>query len=231
MFGPDQIAAQDDLWSALLELPALRPIDYGSAANVILTINTSQIAVGFHLCQCALNNPRVRYYAQFGSITLNDHESQFSQPKLKLYGLFRALQSLKMYLIGVQNLILEVDAHYIKDDFDDWIDNLYGFLHQINNTFPTSNSTSTTTIFTSSLIGDLPTEADSDDEGPTVDYSDIPSSQKALEAEERLWLVRDWHQTLVRPPSLSNSEYATFLQYCTEFFIAANKLWRKDSHG
>jgi hypothetical protein len=38
----------------------------------------------------------------------------FSQPKLKLYGLYRALQSLKLYLISVQNLIIEVDARYIK---------------------------------------------------------------------------------------------------------------------
>ncbi|ETW80785.1 hypothetical protein HETIRDRAFT_452291 [Heterobasidion irregulare TC 32-1] len=185
VFGPDQIAAQDNLWSALLKLPALRPIDYGSAANVILTVNTSQIVVGFYLCQCALDNPRL---------------------KLELYGLFCALQLLKMYLIGVQNLIVEVDAHYIKgmltnpdlepstsinrwivsiltfhftlvhvpNNFDDWIDNLYGFLHQINNTFPTSISTLTTAIFTSSLIGDPPTNTDTEDEGPTIDYSDIP---------------------------------------------------------
>ncbi|ETW76593.1 hypothetical protein HETIRDRAFT_455118 [Heterobasidion irregulare TC 32-1] len=58
VFGPDQIAAQDDLRSALLKPPALRPINYGSAANVILAVDTSQIAVSFHLCQCALNNPQ-----------------------------------------------------------------------------------------------------------------------------------------------------------------------------
>ncbi|ETW82690.1 hypothetical protein HETIRDRAFT_108913 [Heterobasidion irregulare TC 32-1] len=108
------IAAQDNLQSALLKLPALRPIDYGSAANVILAVDTSQIAVSFHLCQCALNNLWVWYYARFGSITLNNHELRFSQPKLELYGLFHALRSLKMYLIGVRNLIVEVDACYIK---------------------------------------------------------------------------------------------------------------------
>ncbi|ETW75496.1 hypothetical protein HETIRDRAFT_456090 [Heterobasidion irregulare TC 32-1] len=197
VFGPDQIAAQDDLWSALLESPALWLIDYGLAANVILTIDTSQIAVGFHLCQCALNNSRVWYYAQFSSITLHDRKSQFSQPKLELYGLFCALQSLKMYLIGVRNLIVEVDARYIKGMLTN-LDlepsaSINCFLHQINNMFPTTNSTSTTAIFTSSLIGDLPTDADSDDEGPTIDYSDIPRLQKALEVEKCLWLVRDWH--------------------------------------
>ena len=50
----------------------------------------------------------------FGSITLNDHESCFSQPKLELYNLFCTLCALKMYLIGVQNLVVEVDTRYIK---------------------------------------------------------------------------------------------------------------------
>jgi hypothetical protein len=45
---------------------------------------------------------------------LNDRECRFSQPKLELYGLFRALRALKLYLIGVRNLIVEVDARYIK---------------------------------------------------------------------------------------------------------------------
>ena len=56
----------------------------------------------------------MRRFACFGSKTLNDHESHFSQPKLELYGLFRVLRSLKAYLIGVRNLVVEVDARYIK---------------------------------------------------------------------------------------------------------------------
>jgi len=45
---------------------------------------------------------------------LNDREARFSQPKLELYGLYRSLRVLKLYLIGVQNLIVKVDAKYIK---------------------------------------------------------------------------------------------------------------------
>ena len=105
---------QEALKAALLMSPALQPIDYTSPAPVILTIDTSQIAVGFLLCQCDAKNPRIHCFARFGSITLNDHESCFSQLKLKLYGLFQALRSLKAYLIGVRNLVVEVDARYIK---------------------------------------------------------------------------------------------------------------------
>jgi len=51
-----------------------------------------------------------QYYARFGSITLNKREAHFSQPKLELYGLFRTLGAMKLYLIGVCNLVIEVDA-------------------------------------------------------------------------------------------------------------------------
>src|ERR1700727_767795 len=113
-FGPDQIAAQEDLKKAVLESPALRAIDYTSDSPVILAVDTSYIAVGFHLCQCDPNNSRIRYYNPSGSITLNNRERRFSQPKLEIYGLYRAFSALRLFLIGVRNLVIEVDARYIK---------------------------------------------------------------------------------------------------------------------
>jgi hypothetical protein len=113
-FGPDQIAAQEDLKAALIASPALRAIDYNSSAPVILAVDTSPIAVGFFLCQCDEANPRKRYYSRFGSILLNDRESRFSQAKRELYGLFRAIGALRLFIIGVRNLVVEVDARYIK---------------------------------------------------------------------------------------------------------------------
>ena len=121
IFGPKQILVQEALKAALLASPALQPIDYTSPAPIytsptpiILAVDTSQITVGFLLCQCDAENPHIHCFAGFGSITLNDRESCFSQLKLKLYGLFRALHSLKTYLISVRNLVVEVDARYIK---------------------------------------------------------------------------------------------------------------------
>src|ERR1700730_12705795 len=194
-FGPDQVAAQIDLKQAVLDSPALRPLDYTSDSPIILAVDTSYIAVGFYLCQCDPENRRRRFYSRFGSITLNEREARFSQPKLEIYGLFRAFRDLRLYLIGVRNLVVEVDARYIKgmlnnpdivpsasinrwivgiltfhfelvhvpgsnhgpdglsrrppqpgdeernddDGFDDWIDNLYSFVHQVNNaTAPTA---------------------------------------------------------------------------------------------
>jgi hypothetical protein len=114
VFGSDQIAAQEDLKYALVHSPALRPIDYSSNVPVILSVDTSHIAVGFLLAQCDPADLKRRYYARFGSITLNDRECRFSQPKLELYGLFRAMRSWKMYLIGLRNIVVEVDARFYQ---------------------------------------------------------------------------------------------------------------------
>jgi hypothetical protein len=67
--------------------------------------------IGYILGQCDIENPKLRYYARFGSITLNEREACFTQPKL---GLYRLYQTLRLYLIGLCNLIVEVDAKYIK---------------------------------------------------------------------------------------------------------------------
>jgi hypothetical protein len=293
-FGPDQQAAMDDLKQALLTSPALKPIDYKSDAPVILSVDTSYIAVGFILSQCDLENPRLRYHARFGSITLNDRECRFSQPKLELYGLYRALRALKLYLIGVRNLIIEVDAKYIKgmlanpdvapsasinrwivsilmfhftlihvpgirhgpdglsrrrpqpgdeeepeDDFEDWIDNVNGFLHFINPSPRNSNAIINAPPITTYIAGSAqrnspePDEAQSgeDKESGAATYDNVPRSETAIKADETLKKVQPWLETLQRPENTTNAAYKTFMRYCTEFFIAHDKLWRKDPKG
>jgi hypothetical protein len=93
IFGPEQIQAQEDLKTALLESPALHTIDYTSSAPIILAVDTSYIAVGFQLCQCDVTTLSRRYYNPFCSITLNDRESKYSQPKARnLWSLSCALR-------------------------------------------------------------------------------------------------------------------------------------------
>src|SRR5713101_5252498 len=88
--------------------------DYNTDSPIILSVDTSYIAIGHILGQCDSENPKIRYFTRFGSITLNEREARFSQPKLKLYGLYCAVRALKLYLIGCRNLIIEVNAQYIK---------------------------------------------------------------------------------------------------------------------
>jgi RNase H-like domain found in reverse transcriptase len=92
--------------------PALHPIDYQSERPVILSVDSSHIAAGFILSQ--LDENEQKRPARYGSIPFNERESKYSQPKLELYGLYRALQQWRIHLIGVKNLQVEVDAKYIK---------------------------------------------------------------------------------------------------------------------
>ena len=100
-YGPPQVEAQEDLKQALLTLPALRPIDYQSGAAIVLAVDTLYIAVSYILGQYDLEHTKTRYVARFGSITLNDREARFSQPKLELYGLYRSLRALRLQLISL----------------------------------------------------------------------------------------------------------------------------------
>ena len=92
--------------------PALRPIDYESSNPVILSVDSSQIGAGFILSQ--IDDDGKRRPARYGSIPFNPRESNYSQPKLELYGLFRALRCYRHFLYNVKTLHVEVDAKYIK---------------------------------------------------------------------------------------------------------------------
>jgi hypothetical protein len=281
----------EDLKKALLSSPALRPIDYRSDVPVILSVDTSYIAVGYILSQCDPDNPRLRYHARFGSITLNEREARFSQPKLELYGLFRALRALKLYLIGIRNLIVEVDAKYIKgmlrnpdlapsasinrwivsilmfhftlvhvpgthhgpdglsrrrpqpgdleepqDDFEDWIDNVNGFLHFLN-PHPTSIDCVTATPPIAAYIIKAPepetprASSEAPEDPPNTPYSIVPQTEAAITADLRLEKVQKWLESLGRPDDMTDAQYKTFMRYCTEFVVISGKLWRKDPKG
>ena len=65
-------------------------------------------------CRESEGKAKIEGYMSVSDEEAHHRESRFSQPKLELDGLFRALRLLKAYLIGVRNLVVEVDARYIK---------------------------------------------------------------------------------------------------------------------
>ena len=97
---------------AICQSPALHRLDYESGGEVILAVDTSLITVRYILSQegddgkCYLNC--------FGSIGLSNVESRYSQAKLKLYSLFCALQAVHIFVFGVNNFTVEMDAKYIQ---------------------------------------------------------------------------------------------------------------------
>ncbi len=94
------------------EAPALHPIDYTSNNPVILSVDSSNTAAGMILSQ--LDDKGRKRPARYGSVPMSERESRYSQPKLELFGLYRALRHWRLYIIGVKNLKVEVDAQYIK---------------------------------------------------------------------------------------------------------------------
>jgi transposase InsO family protein len=93
--------------------PALRPIDYDSDDPIVLSVDSSKEAVGFILSQL-LNDGKTKHPARYGSLPMSETESRYSQPKLELFGLYRALYEWRRHIIGAKKLIVEVDAKYIK---------------------------------------------------------------------------------------------------------------------
>jgi hypothetical protein len=99
----------------VIQSPALCPLKYEYVAHdwpIILTVDSSIITIGYILMQ--VRDDKRRYPSRFGSIAWTEHESQYSQAKLELYGLFRALCAYRIYIIGVKNPVVEVDAKYLK---------------------------------------------------------------------------------------------------------------------
>ena len=112
-WSDEQRIAMQTLKDALVASPALRAIDYDSPAPVVLAVDTSWKAIGFYIYQQDPDDAKKRYYARFESITLNEREARFSQPKRELFGLMRALEEMRYWLIGCRKLIVETDASYI----------------------------------------------------------------------------------------------------------------------
>ena len=83
-------AAFDEIKRLITTAPALHPIDYLSDNPVILSVNSSQEAAGIILSQIDDNGHRCP--ARYGSIPMSERESRYSQPKLELFGLYRALR-------------------------------------------------------------------------------------------------------------------------------------------
>jgi len=92
---------------------AIRAIDYASGHKVVLAVDTSYIAVGYILSQIGIDGKQ--YPSWFRSLTLLERESRYLQAKLKLFGLFHVLKDCWIWIIGVKNLVVEINAKYIKD--------------------------------------------------------------------------------------------------------------------
>jgi hypothetical protein len=118
-----------------------------------------------------------------------------------------------------------------EEEFADWIDQLHGFLHQINiidiHLPPTSDSLPLpfphiSTLTQATDLSEEDTTALDTTNSDIDDYTLAPRSAQAKVNDSHLLKVFQWLQDLRRPDGLSDAEYATFMRYCTDFFIDNN---------
>jgi hypothetical protein len=93
--------------------PVLCPLNYTAHDwPIILAVDSSVTAVGYVLMQ--VRDDKRWYPSRFGSIAWMEHKSRYLQGELELYSLFHALCAYRIYIIGVKNLVVEVDGKYLK---------------------------------------------------------------------------------------------------------------------
>ena len=131
------------------------------------------------------------------------------------------------------------DQEEPEDDFEDWIDQVNGFIHLINPSLTSLNCITASppvTMYISEsteatpmdIIENLQTELATKS---TPTYDNVPRSKGANKADDTLQKVKPWLEMLQRPADITNEAYKTFMRYCTEFFVAHNKLWQKNAKG
>ena len=116
-----------------------------------------------------------------------------------------------------------------KDGFNDWVDNLYGFMHLINHPVPTLRSDS----LLGALIKDVQ-EMHSDSSKPKKvepDYNVIPRTMNTAHVDKHLEQVHDWLTFMEQPEDMSDKEYGDLMCYTTGFFIDDHNLWRCNPQG
>jgi hypothetical protein len=103
----DQDLAMDGLKNILKSPPILKQVDYECGRPVIVTVDTSPIAIGWAVGQDDAEGRR--FAIRFGARILTERQRAYPQVKRELWGALTALKADKNYLIGA-NVVLETDC-------------------------------------------------------------------------------------------------------------------------
>lgn len=103
----EQDIAMENLKRILSSPPVLRQVDYKCGRPVIVTVDTSPIAIGWAVGQD--DHEGKRFAIRFGARILTTRQRAYPQVKRELWGALTALKAERNYLIGA-DVILETDC-------------------------------------------------------------------------------------------------------------------------
>ena len=107
----DEQEAMDALKNSLMEAPALKPIDYESSGQIILSVNSSLQGWGAILQQEEVDTKK-RQPARYELGMWASSEKKYQSGKVECRGLLKALKKFRYYLYGVRFLV-EIDARTV----------------------------------------------------------------------------------------------------------------------
>ena len=140
-----------------------------------------------------------------------------------------------------------------EDDFEDWLDNSYSFLITLlnNRITPYGGFAHLSRLPPGPLLENcpmqlapydeaLPTHLDTSCVAPILVITDadshhnnpiIPRTAKARAKDNRIDRIRNFLHDHVHPPDLSDSDYMSFVNVATRFFLLNGSLYRQEQHG
>ncbi len=107
LWRDEQDMAMTELKKILESPPILKQVDYNCKRPVIVTVDTSPIAIGWAVGQD--DGEGKRFAIRFGARILTERQRAYPQVKRELWGALTALKAERNYLIGAE-VVLETDC-------------------------------------------------------------------------------------------------------------------------
>ena len=139
-----------------------------------------------------------------------------------------------------------------EDDFEDWLDNSYSFsITLLNDRIAPYGGFAHLSRLPPGLLSEncpvqlapydeaLPTHLDTSCVAPVLIITDmdshhddpiIPHTAKARAKDNRIDRIRNFLCDHVRPPDLSDSDYTSFVNVATRFFLLNGSLYHREQH-
>ena len=219
--------------------PVLRPIDYSSDLPIVLSVDSSNIAVGFILSQ--EDSSGRKHPARYGSLPMNERESRYSQPKLELFGLYRALRAYRLFLYGVRHLKIEVDAKYIKGMLNEpdlqpnavinrWIQGILLFDFELVHVPADRHKGPDALSRRQPLSGEEESEDEEWLDNIALLTQPAESASKKTDAELRLLQIMHFLKTLETPAFSTAQQGQRFRQKAARYFVQGDSLFKRNTH-